>query len=63
MNHDQQATLKLLNWAYEKAVCGFAKTKSAQELADEYLRREGTLEEKIDALFEAKLRKAPFPAF
>ncbi|MDB5054117.1 MAG: hypothetical protein JWM44_2167 [Bacilli bacterium] len=63
MNHDQQATLKLLNWAYEKAVCGFAKTKSAQELADEYLRREGTLEEKIDALIRSQTAKSAVSGF
>ncbi|SED13096.1 EcsC family protein [Paenibacillus sp. GP183] len=63
MNLDQQTTEKLLNWAYKKAVYGFPKTKSAKELADEYLRRSGTLEEKVNSLILWQTTKSAASGF
>ena len=40
----------LFDWAYEKAVDGVPGLDSAGELAEEYLKEPGTLEEQIDSL-------------
>ena len=39
-----------LDWAYEKAVDGIPGLDSAGELAEEYLKKPGSLEEQIDSL-------------
>ena len=41
---------EFLDWAYEKAVDGVPGLDSAGELAEEYLKEPGTLDEKIDSL-------------
>lgn len=42
----------ILDWAYDKAITGVPGLDSAGELADEYRKKEGTLEERIDALIK-----------
>lgn len=64
MKLNAEAITKLLAWAYEKAVQGGApKTQSAVELAEEYMRREGTLTEKANALIRAQNTKAAATGF
>jgi hypothetical protein len=46
----QEKTMQALEWVYEKAISDVAGLDSAQHLADDYLRKGGTLEEKINAL-------------
>ncbi len=41
---------QLLDWSYDKAINGVPGTSSAIELAEDYLKETGTLEEKIDKL-------------
>ncbi|GIO32878.1 MULTISPECIES: EcsC family protein [Paenibacillus] len=64
MKLNAEAITKLLAWAYEKAVQGgVPKTQSAAELAEEYMKREGTLTEKANALMRAQNTKAAATGF
>ena len=47
---EQINAMKFLDWAYEKAVSGVIGTGSAEDLAGEYLQKNGTLGEQVDAL-------------
>ncbi len=47
---EQTAVMKVLHWAYEKAVEGVGATGSAEDLAQEYLKGPGTLNERADEL-------------
>lgn len=64
MKLNAEAITKLLAWAYEKSVQGgVPKTQSAAELATEYMKREGTLTEKANALIRAQNTKAAATGF
>lgn len=59
-----ESITKLLGWAYDKAVHGgLPKTQSAAELAADYLKREGTLKDKANALIRAQNTKAAATGF
>ena len=47
---EQTTLMKVLNWAYEKAVEGVGATGSAEELAMEYMKGPGSLSERADEL-------------
>ena len=54
---------KVLDWAYTKAVSGFAGVDSAYALADTYLQHKGTLEEQVDSLIRWQVAKATASGF
>lgn len=52
-----------LDWAYEKAIDGIPGLDSAGELAEEYLKEPGTLDEKIDSLINWQSMKCGTSGF
>lgn len=64
MKIDSEAVLKLLSWAYDKAVeGGLPKTQSAIELAEEYMQKESTPQEQANALIRAQRLKSAATGF
>ncbi|MRV73570.1 EcsC family protein [Duganella sp. FT92W] len=55
--------MQALDWAYEKAVNGVAGLDSAEEMANEYLKTNGSLEEKINSLIRWQNTKAGTSGF
>ena len=54
---------RLLDWSYDKAVNGVTGFATAKDLGDEYLKREGTLEEKIKSLIRWQNTKCAVSGF
>ncbi|RMD78536.1 MAG: EcsC family protein, partial [Lentisphaerae bacterium] len=55
---------KLLDWAYDRAVSGNVPGMiSAEELANQYLSKEGTLSEKVDSLIRWQAAKTGTAGF
>ena len=46
----QEVILNALDWAYDKAVNGVRGLDSAQDMADDYLKGEGALIDKVNSL-------------
>ena len=42
--------MKAMDWAYDKAVNGISGLASAEDIAADYLNREGTLRDKANSL-------------
>ena len=55
--------LKIMDWAYEKAVGGMPGLESAQQLAEEFLKEEGTLTQKANKLIRWQNAKAGMSGF
>ena len=55
---NNKITDKLLNWIYSKAISGFGGVDSAYQLANDYLKSEGTIEQKVDRLINWQVTKA-----
>lgn len=55
--------LKLLDWAYEKAVGGITGLESAQQLAEDFMKGNGTLVEKANNLIRWQNAKAGMSGF
>ena len=53
----------LLDWAYNKAVCGVPGLDSAQELAESYLSSDGVLHDKVNLLIRWQITKAGTSGF
>lgn len=62
-NIDGGKMLKVLDWAYDKAINGVLGTDSALELANSYLKESGTLEEKINSLIRWQNTKSATSGF
>ena len=60
---NQQIILQALDWAYEKALRGLPGMDSAEELANNYLKREGTLTDKANSLIRWQNTKAGSSGF
>jgi uncharacterized protein (DUF697 family) len=52
-----------LDWAYDKAVNGVAGLDSADELANDYLKQDGTLEDQVNSLIRWQNTKAGTSGF
>ena len=50
--------MKTLDWCYDKAINPPMGLSSANDLAEEYLNRDGTLEEKVNSFIRWQLSKA-----
>lgn len=50
--------LEALDWVYEKSVNGFGMFDSAQELANDYLKGDGNIEEKVRSLINWQTSKS-----
>lgn len=59
----QEKIIEVLEWAYEKALVGVPGTNSAVEMANEYLKHEGTLVEKVNSLIRWQNTKAGAAGF
>lgn len=59
----QSFIMKIMDWAYEKAVGGMPGLESAQQLADDFLKEEGTLTEKANKLIRWQNAKAGMSGF
>lgn len=59
----QSTVMKAMDWAYEKAVNGVAGLDSAEEMAAEYMKGEGTLREKANSLIRWQNTKAGTSGF
>jgi len=55
--------MKAMDWAYGKAVTGVPPLPSAQELAEEYLAKDGALREKVDRLIRWQNTKCATSGF
>ena len=55
--------LRVLDWAYEQAIDGIPGVGSANDLAQDYLVREGTLEEQVNSLIRWQNTKAATSGF
>lgn len=61
--NNQGMILKVLDWAYGKAINGFMGADSAYELANSYLNTKGTLGKQVDALVKWQVTKAGTSGF
>lgn len=59
----QKKMMNALDWAYESAINGLPKMKSAEELADDYLDKSNTLESAIDKLIKWQVGKCTTSGF
>lgn len=59
----QSFIIKIMDWAYEKAVGGMPGLESAQQLAEDFLKEEGTLTEKANKLIRWQNAKAGMSGF
>ena len=59
----QRKIMQAMNWAYDKAVNGIPGLDSAEELADSYLKKKGSLKEQIDSLIRWQNTKAGTTGF
>lgn len=54
---------KTLDWAYARAIGGLTGLDSAYELGNNYLQKEGTLEQQVDSLIKWQVAKAATSGF
>lgn len=59
----QEVILNALDWAYDKAVNGVRGLDSAQDMADDYLKGEGALIDKVNSLIRWQNTKADTSGF
>jgi len=59
----ESTILQVLDWTYEKAVNGIPGLDSAEEMADDYLKGEGTLVQKVNTLIRMQNTKAGVSGF
>ena len=59
----ETALLRILDWAYGKATDGLPGFGSANDLAEDYLMRDGTLSENVNALIRWQNTKAGTSGF
>ena len=59
----QEVILNALDWAYDKAVNGVRGLDSAQDMADDYLKGEGALIDKVNSLIRWQNTKAGTSGF
>lgn len=55
--------LRIMDWAYDKAVGGMPGLESAQQLAEDFLKEEGTLSQKANKLIRWQNAKAGMSGF
>lgn len=55
--------MKILNWAYSRAISGFANVESAYKLGDEFLGKKGTLDQQVNSLINWQISKAATSGF
>ena len=60
---DQSVIIKTLDWAYEKATTGVPGVDSAQEIAESYLNKKGTLYEQANSLIRWQNAKCTTSGF
>lgn len=61
---DRNAITEVLEWAYDKAVfSGIPGTDSSVELAEEYLKQDGTLVERVNSLIRWEVAKSVTSGF
>jgi len=60
---DEKTIGDALDWAYTKSINGAPGMPSVEELADEYLKKAGTLEEKIDSIINWQVSKCAATGF
>ena len=53
----QEMILKSLDWAYDKAVNGVTGLDSAQDMANDYMCKDGSLVDKVNSLIGGKTQK------
>mgnify|MGYP005876593997 FL=1 len=59
----QEIILKSLDWAYDKAIIGVPGLDSAQDIANDFSQKEGTLIEKVNSLIKWQNAKAGTSGF
>jgi len=60
---DHPLVMKLLDWAYNKALSGMGGVDSAIELGDSYLKQKGSLTKQVDSLIKWQVAKAGTSGF
>lgn len=61
--HDNVFIRRILDWAYAKAITGFGGVDSAYELGNDYLKSDGTLDQKVDKLIRWQISGAATSGF
>lgn len=61
LNHSM--ILKIMNWAYEKAINGVPGLETAQEMSEDFLKGEGDLTSKVNSLIRWQNAKAGMSGF
>jgi len=61
--NEQSKMMKVLDWAYIKALDGLPGMDTVSELAESYLRQGGTLQEKVDSLIKWQIAKCATSGF
>ena len=62
-NLTESKIMDVLNWSYDKAVQGVAGLDSAYDLADDYLKQEGSLHAQVNSLIRWQNTKAGTSGF
>lgn len=63
MQPDSNTLMKIIDWAYDKAVDGLPGLETAEEMGRGYLRGDGTLQDKVDRLIRWQTTKASTSGF
>lgn len=63
MKMNQGAIMKILDWAYAKALTGIGGVDSAIELGNDYLSQEGNIDKKVNSLIKWQVAKAGTSGF
>lgn len=56
-------SIKILDWAYSKAISGFGSVESAYKLGDEFLKKKGSLDQQVNSLIKWQVSKAATSGF
>lgn len=60
---NESKLIKLLDWCYDKAINGLPHTGTAQEMGDDYLKLDKTLDKQIDSLIKVQDVKSATSGF
>ncbi len=63
MDSDPNALVKVLDWAYDKAIDGVPGLETAEEMGEDYLKGDGSLRDKVDSLIRWQVVKASTSGF
>ncbi|MBA4115222.1 MAG: EcsC family protein [Rubrobacter sp.] len=63
VDSDPNALVRVLDWAYDKAIDGVPGLETAEEMGENYLKGDGSLQDKVDSLIRWQVVKASTSGF